>query len=207
MPTNTMSADEIKRISAIPQWRHQIQLPHQIVTPGMIDTKKELSGLQIAEDLSGLRVLDIGCSDGFYSFICERRNAKEVIAIDDCSSLFGGGQSGFAAAREILNSSVKFFEKSVYDISEPEMGRFDIVLFLNVIYHLRHPLLALEKIRSVMNDGALLYVKSFYVHDIGLKFLGREIGFNIGSRPWARFYPNNELGGDPTNWWGPILIV
>ena len=77
MPTNTMSAYEInKRISAIPQWRHQIQLPHQIVTPGMIDTKKELSGLQIAEDLSGLRVLDIGCSEFLVLFVKEEMPKK-----------------------------------------------------------------------------------------------------------------------------------
>lgn len=67
------------------------------------------------------------------------------------------------------------------------MGAFDVVLFLGVLYHLRHPLLALERVASVTRDLILKTV---------VDMLG------IG-RPAAAFYPERELSDDPTNWWGP----
>jgi tRNA (mo5U34)-methyltransferase len=67
---------------------------------------------------------------------------------------------------------------------------FDVVFFLGVLYHLRHPLLALERVASVTGDMLILET---VVDMVGV------------SRPAMAFYPGRELGNDPTNWWGPNL--
>ena len=76
------------------------------------------------------------------------------------------------------------------DLSPERIGTFDVVLFLGVLYHLRDPLLALERVASVARD--LLVLET--VVDM--------VGFG---RPAAAFYPDRELNGDPTNWWGPNI--
>ena len=68
------------------------------------------------------------------------------------------------------------------------VGTFDVVLFLGVLYHLRHPLLALERVASVTRD---LLILETVVDMVGVR------------RPAMAFYPARELAGDPTNWWGP----
>jgi hypothetical protein len=78
----------------------------------------------------------------------------------------------------------------VYDLSPDRIGRFDLVLFAGVLYHLRHPLLALEKVASVTADQLILCT---HIDLIQVK------------RPAMAFYPGNELNNDITNWWGPNL--
>src|SRR5215203_2039841 len=76
----------------------------------------------------------------------------------------------------------------VMDISPENIGIFDYVLFLGVFYHLRHPLLALEKISSITKNKLILETH------------GELVG---GKRPIMVFYPGKEMNNDPTNWWGP----
>ncbi len=76
----------------------------------------------------------------------------------------------------------------VMDLHPDDVGRFDVVLFLGVLYHLRHPLLALEKVAAV-TAGRLI--------------LETEVDWVGTRRPVMAFYPGSELNGDPTNWWAP----
>ncbi len=201
-----MKKEEIElQIKKIQHWRHQIELPYGIVTPGFINTKKEWALYEIPNDLYGKRVLDIGCSDGYYSFQSEKQNASDVLAIDDKSSLFWNQGSAIGMVREILNSGVKFKHKSVYDLDKNKLGTFDFVFFLNVIYHLRYPLLGLDKIRQVMVPGATLLYKSYYSKNIEFKLFGKLVKIQVGKNPLVQFYPSNELAGDFTNWWGPNI--
>lgn len=201
-----MEKEEIERqIKKITHWRHQIELPGGLVTPGFIDTKKEWTTLDISDDLHGKRVLDVGCSDGYYSFQCEKLGAHEVIAIDDKSSLLWTQGSGISMVMDMLNSKINFMHKSVYDLDKNELGEFDLVFFLNVIYHLRYPLLGLDKIRQVMRPGATLLYKSYYSTNIEFKLFGKLLKLQIGNKPISQFYPSNELAGDYTNWWGPNI--
>lgn len=195
----------LEQTRQIPQWRHRIALPHGVVTLGKLDTEKEWARYNVSDSLEGRRVLDIGCSDGFYSFECEKRGAEFVLAIDDESSHLAGGNNGFQIVKSILNSKAEYLPLSIYDLDPDQHGRFDEVFFLNVLYHLRYPLLGLDRIHAVMNPGGVMYFKSFYEFDYGTKIFGRRVGFGLNRRPWARFYPNTELAGDPTNWWGPNI--
>lgn len=185
-----MNEVELKKEIAKVTWWHRIDLGHGVVTPGVDDTPEKLKTLGLPEDLSGLSVLDIGAWDGFFSFEAEHRGASRVLAIDSFYRDGQGweGKAGFDLARRILNSKVEDMELDVLDMSPEKIGQFDLVLFLGVLYHMRHPLLALEKVFSVTGKQLILETHTdMLLHD----------------RPVMAFYPKKELENDPTNWCGP----
>jgi tRNA (mo5U34)-methyltransferase len=143
MPPALSEADIRAAIDAVPFWFHQIEVAPGIVTPGIDCSAEKLAHLNLPSDLSGKRVLDIGAWDGFFSFECERRGAAEVIAIDAAPSL------SFEIARALLGSQVQFQTANIYDLTPERFGEFDLVLCLGVLYHLRHPLLGLERVHAV----------------------------------------------------------
>ena len=178
-----------KEISKI-RWWHTIDLGNGVITPGVDDSPRKLKKLGIPKDLQRMTVLDIGAWDGFFSFEAERRGASRVFATDSfCWGGEGWGtKAGFELARRVLNSKVQDMEIDVLDISSEKVGIFDLVLFLGVLYHIRHPLLALERVFSVTGKQLILET---HVDMIGCK------------RQVMAFYPETELDHDPTNWWGP----
>lgn len=184
------------RVSAL-RWYHTIDLGHGIVTPGVDDSRVRLMRLALPESLAGLSVLDIGAWDGFFSFEAEHRGASRVLAADWYAWRgpgwgTGRGKAGFELAREVLGSRVEDLDIDVMDLAPERVGMFDVVLFLGVLYHLRHPLFALERVASVTRNLLILET----VVDM--------VGFR---RPAAAFYPSRELGDDPTNWWGPNVAA
>jgi len=183
------SADLRSRADAI-RWYHSIDLGGGVVTAGVDDSPFRLARVQLPESLHGKTVLDIGAWDGFFSFECERRGATRVVAADHFSwhGTGWGTKAGFTLAREALGSRVEDIDIDVMDLSPERIGTFDVVLFLGVLYHLRHPFLALERVASVTRDYLIVET----VVDL--------VGFQ---RPAMAFYPGRELNNDPTNWWGP----
>lgn len=147
-----MNRDEIIARVNEAQWYQRFEILPGIVTPGIIDAPLRWSLLKLPESFEGKEVLDVGCSSGYFSFEMEKRGAKRVVAIDVASA----EMSGFALAAEILESTVEFSQASVYDITPERFGTFDIVLFLGCLYHLRHPLLALELLYQVCKDYMIL---------------------------------------------------
>ena len=139
-----------QRIDAI-TWCHPLNL-------GGIETRpqwhvrrrfeRRLKFLQIPADLRGKTVLDIGAWDGFFSFECERRGAKRVLAIDTFA-WDNYGKDGFLLAHEMLNSKVEHQRCAAEEIDAGTLGTFDLVLFLGVFYHLRSPISVLERLRGV----------------------------------------------------------
>ncbi len=185
-----MKTDDLKREIAKIKWWHTIDLGNGLITPGRVDPRGRWKELGISENLQGMTVLDIGAWDGFFSFEVERHGAKRVLATD---SFCWGGQgwgtkTGFELARKALDSKVDDMEIDVLDISPDKIGIFDLVLFLGVFYHMRYPLLALERVFSVTKNQLVLKT---HVDMLSTK------------RPAMRFYPGTELANDPTNWWGP----
>jgi tRNA (mo5U34)-methyltransferase len=177
------------------RWYHTIDLGHGVVTKGVDDTSVRLVRIDLPASLAGRSVLDIGAWDGFFSFEAERRGASRVVAADYYSwrGLGWGtknGKAGFELARAALASRIEDVEIDVMDLSPERVGTFDVVLFLGVLYHLRHPLLALERVASVTRD---LLIMETVVDMIGLR------------RPAMAFYPDRELNNDPTNWWAPNI--
>ncbi len=192
-------------VSLIPVWRHRIPVGHGIVTPGTEDTESELRRLGVPRDLAGRRVLDVGCSDGFYSFVCEQRGA-DVVAMDDESSLLAGDDqlNGFGVASRLRGSAVEYRVGDVHDLSGAGVeGPFDLILFVNVLYHLENPVRALRQLASVARPGSTLVLKTYYRTDARVWLRGRCLGVDVSRAPKWWFFPTDELGGDPTNWWAP----
>lgn len=185
------STDLRSRADAI-RWYHTIDLGGGVVTRGVDDSPLRLARVQLPESLHGKTVLDVGAWDGFFSFECERRGAARVVAADHFSwhGTGWGTKAGFTLAREALGSRVEDIDIDVMDLGPERVGTFDVVLFLGVLYHLRHPFLALERVASVTRDYLILET----VVDL--------VGFR---RPAMAFYPGRELNNDPTNWWGPNI--
>jgi tRNA (mo5U34)-methyltransferase len=182
--------DSLRREVAATKWWHTIDLGNGVVTPGIDPTPARLRELQIPDDLTGLTVLDIGAWDGFFSFEAERRGASRVLATD--SFCWGGGgwgtKAGFELARRALGSRVEDLDIDPLELSPSRVGTFDLVLFLGVLYHMRHPLLALERVFSVTRGQLILQT---------------QIDLSAIDRPALAFYQGSDLNNDPTNWFGP----
>jgi tRNA (mo5U34)-methyltransferase len=129
-------------------WYQRYHLSPNVVTPGVHDIEGMLDTLGVPHDLSGLSVLDIGTANGGAAFISERRGAERVVAVD----IYDPHDYGFAQVAEALGSKAEFHRASVYELSSVLPEQFDVVLFLGVLYHLRHPLLAIDAVRGVARD-------------------------------------------------------
>jgi tRNA (mo5U34)-methyltransferase len=181
--------DKLKQEIAKYKWFHTIDFGNGVVTSGVDDTPRKLKSIGLPDDLRGMTVLDIGAADGFFSFEAERRGAARVLATDLPVPGIRGLGERFALAREALGcSKVQDLGMEVYELSIKNVGVFDVVLFLGVLYHLKHPLLALERVRSV--TGRMLILET-------------HVDMCDYQRPAAAFYPKAELNNDPSNWWGP----
>jgi tRNA (mo5U34)-methyltransferase len=196
-----LSPSEIRQaVEAVPHWHHTIRFPHGIVSPGTYDPLGLFERLALP-DLRGKRVLDVGTRDGFFAFECEKRGA-EVVAIDHVDP----ANTGFLAARKILGSSVEYVKANVYEISPERLGSFDVILFLGVLYHLRHPLLALDRLRAV--SRGLVYVESltcdesFFTGHLQAGSLAK-LAPGIANLPIAQFLPFGRFHPDWTNKWSP----
>ncbi|MGH9146136.1 MAG: class I SAM-dependent methyltransferase [Vicinamibacterales bacterium] len=188
--TDLADLQTLKREVAAITWWHTIDLGKGIVTPGLDPTPARLPEIRLPEDLAGLSVLDIGAWDGFFSFEAERRGARRVLATDSfCWGQGGWGtKAGFELARRALRSKVEDSDIDPLELSPEKIGTFDLVLCLGVLYHMRHPLLALERVASVTRGRLILQTQ---VDLAGL------------TRPAIAFYQGSELHNDPTNWCGP----
>jgi tRNA (mo5U34)-methyltransferase len=160
----------------------------------------------LAEDFAGQTVLDLGARDGFFSFEVERRGASRVVALDYVSS----DLTGFDLCKTLLESQVEWITANVYQINQLERESFDAVLFLGLIYHLRHPILALDRIHDVLKVGGRLYLETHIIDDGFVLNDGRwgklaDFGQQIADTPLAQFYFGGALGNDPTSPWAPNL--
>lgn len=190
-----------REVARVAHWRHSIRLPGGVVTPGEHDTGASADYYGLPADLTGRSVLDIGCSDGYFSFEAERRGASRVLAIDDFSSLFVDSPSGFHVAHQLLNSQVEFRQMDLFDLDPDVHGQFDVVLFFGVLYHVRHPLLALERLAAVCGDQLIMET---LVASRGTR-VGRLLRRLVDDRSdrYMEFYERDEINRDPTTWWAP----
>lgn len=157
----------------------------------------------IPEDLSGASVLDIGCNGGFYSIQLKRRGAGRVLGIDVDDRYLN--QARFAA--KTLSVDIEFEKRSVYQV-DAITGQFDYVFFMGVLYHLRYPLFALDKVITKVAPGGNLVFQTMLRGDSGTKTWEDDYQFwttNIFSDPeWpAMYFVEHSYANDPTNWWIP----
>ena len=174
-------------------WWHSFELPDGTRIDGVCDLpglKNRIAQFPIPADLRGKRVLDIGTWDGWFAFEMERRGA-EVVAIDNWDNPL------FHEMHARLGSRVEYHQIDMYDLTPARLGRFDIVLFMGVLYHLKHPLLGLERVCALTTDMAA--VDSFILRE------EHRRDSDVAKRPVMEFYETNEFGGQTDNWVGPSL--
>lgn len=166
------------------RWWHTIDLGNGVVTPGEGGSPALLERMHMPADLTGKSVLDIGTFDGFFAFEAERRGAERVVAVDHRVP------PGFRIAHRALGSGVEFREADVMTLSREELGVFDVVFFLGVIYHLPDPMGALERVREVTGELMICETEGAlsWLEEPAVQFVGSEAALRDSALNW--WYPN-----------------
>lgn len=202
------SSTEIrKRIEALGPWFHNLDLGGIHTAPDhFLGDYPRIKWRKFADaiptDLTGQTVLDIGCNAGFYSIEMKRRGADRVLGIDFDETYLA--QARFAA--EVAGTPIEFRKLSVYDVGSLN-ETFDLVLFMGVLYHLRHPLLALDLVREHVSKDLLIF-QSMQRGGDGTSQLEENYHFwNFELFDKADFprlhFIEHRYADDPTNWWIP----
>jgi tRNA (mo5U34)-methyltransferase len=208
MNAHRLSSEEIRsRVEALGPWFHNLDLGGVRTAPAHFlgdypAVKWRRFAAAVPSDLGGRTVLDLGCNAGFYSLEMKRRGAKRVLGVDTDDDYLR--QARFAA--EVIGLEVEFQQLSVYDVGS--LGeQFDVVLFLGVLYHLRHPLLALDLIHEHAARDLLIF-QSMQRASAVIEPLRDDYDFwetEVFERPgWPKLhFVEHRYADDPTNWWIP----
>lgn len=196
------------QIEALQPWFHNLHLPGGLQTApdhpfGDFPTFKwKQIAPHIPEDLSGWSVLDIGCNAGFYTLQFAARGAS-VTAIDlDPHYL---RQARWAAAQMQMEHRIEFRQMQLYELAR-ESERYDLVWFMGVLYHLRHPLLALDIARR--KTRRLMVLQTLSMPGDEVVSAPADVSIDERERLLAPGWPSmafieHRMAGDPTNWWAP----
>jgi tRNA (mo5U34)-methyltransferase len=207
-PAPELSTDQIRRrVHELGDWFHNLNLQGVQTAPNHFlgdypEIKWRNFANAIPADLRGKTVLDIGCNAGFYSIEMKRRGADRVLGVDFDETYLA--QARFAA--EISGVDIEFRQLSVYDVGL--LGeKFDLVLFLGVFYHLRHPLLALDLIHEHVARDILVF-QSMQRGSEEVVPVAEDYHFwqtQIFEQPGfpRMYFIEKKYAGDPTNWWIP----
>jgi tRNA (mo5U34)-methyltransferase len=203
-----LSRDQIEqRVRALGQWFHNINLNGVQTAPDHFlgdypRIKWSRFAHAIPQDLRGKSVLDVGCNGGFYSIEMKARGAARVLGIDSDEAYLE--QARFAA--RVSGADIELRRMSVYDVGDLR-ERFDVVLFMGVLYHLRHPLLALDLLHEHVVRDLMVFQSMLRgspdEHPLreDYPFSERAV-FDEPSYPKLHFV-ERRYAGDPTNWWVP----
>jgi len=200
------AASHDPQIGALAPWFHNLHLPdgRQTAPDHPLGDFPAFKWRQleahIPADLSGWTALDIGCNAGFYSFELARRGAHVTgLEVDEHYLR----QAQWAARRYELD--VEFRQGSVYDLVESS-ERWDLVLFMGVLYHLRHPLLALDAVAACTRR--LLVLQTLTMPGDERAETPDDLDIEERSRLLEPGWPTmafveKRLADDGTNWWAP----
>jgi tRNA (mo5U34)-methyltransferase len=197
-----------QRIEALGPWFHNMELGGVWTAPDHFlgdypNEKFQRFAPHLPEDLTGKTVLDIGCNAGFYAMEMKRRGAERVLGIDSDERYLAQAR---LAGEALGYHNIEFRNLSVYDVGR--LGEtFDVVIFMGVLYHLRHPLLALDLIREHVAADMLIFqsMQRGSMHVLPLEedypFEETDI-FHESGYPKLHFV-EREYAHDWTNWWVP----
>jgi tRNA (mo5U34)-methyltransferase len=185
MATPIEAAEEARRlIASVRHWHQTFEILPGVTTPGSYDPGFMIEKMQLPRDLSGLRALDIGSSDGFFSMTLRQRGA-EVVALDYRPKEL----HGFGVMERLTGLRFDYRQGNLYDITQEKFGSFDIVLFFGVLYHLPDMLKALAILRSVCSGE--MFLETHCAVDLTPDIAA------------ARYYRERTLNNDFTNFWSP----
>jgi tRNA (mo5U34)-methyltransferase len=177
------------------KWFHTMRLPG-VDTQGFTDPEPLFTLLKkLLPDLTGKNILDVGAWDGYFSFKVEELGAAKVLATDHyCWSGDGWGTNeGFRIAHALLESKVESLDIDVQNISPETVGRWDIVLFLGVLYHRPDFYDAFKNVAAVADQ----YLAVDTVLEAGID----------QSIPLVRIYPPASFANDATSKFVPNVLA
>jgi tRNA (mo5U34)-methyltransferase len=203
-----LTTEEIRqRIDALGPWFHNLDLHGVSTAPSHFlgdypQVKWRRFSEVVPKSLKGKTVLDIGCNAGFYSMEMKRRGADRVLGLDSRDEYLA--QARFAA--EVNNLDIEFRNLSIYEVGSLRES-FDLVIFMGVLYHLRHPLLALDLIYEHVARDLMLFQSMQRGSERAGKFdqdydFWRTDQFSNDEFPKLHFI-EHRYADDPTNWWIP----
>lgn len=169
-------------VESNPSWRHSIDFGDGVWSDGSalreelpkerrMAAKVEWCGLEGEPEspcFKNKTVLDVGAWDGFFSFYAERNGARSVTALDDY--IWRGHQppeskAGFEISRKALKSNVKDVTMDIMDATPENLGKFDVILFLGVLYHVEHPYKCIKILRNLLKDNGRLIIETAFSHN------------------------------------------
>ena len=168
-------------------WHQRFELAPGVFSPGVNDIAGMLKACSLPP-VEGKSVLDIGTCNGGMLFALERMGAARLVGVD----IYDDKWFGFAALHAFFDSKAEYLQDSVYGLEALLGERFDIVLFLGVLYHLRHPLLALDALRALTNEYAAVETETCDAK------IAEPDGDDV-----TLFYRGNQLNADYSNWFVP----
>lgn len=187
----TENIEQLQRKIDSYYWYHSFDFGNGLIAKGVKSfdyLKAETDTVFDGLDVTGKSVLDIGAWHGHFSFAAKSRGAARVIAADKFAWEHHQGRETFDLARSLLKQDVEPFLIDVPDISR-NTGEFDVVLFLDVFYHLFDPQTCLMNLSQCATD--LLVVRTHHDHDA-----------ICTGMPVMVYYPSG-YGADASNHWGP----
>jgi tRNA (mo5U34)-methyltransferase len=155
------------------------------MTPGVYEPDQMLAQLGLPADLQGLRILEIGPADGYFTKQLAMRGAR-VTAYDYAAKDF----YGFAVMEALHGEAFEFVHGTIYDIGLFSFEPFDLVLCMGVLYHLPDMVRALHLLHTVCRDRLILET---------------VVAVDLGDEPRARYHPAATFNQDYTNFWSPNM--
>ena len=102
------------------------------------------------------------------------------------------GRRPFEFAAAALGSKVEPVVADFQTVDLGELGPFDVVLYLGVLYHMKEPLTCLERVRAVTKEVAVIETEAVHLQGLDHEAL-------------LQFYAGSSLHTDFGNWYVPTI--
>jgi tRNA (mo5U34)-methyltransferase len=181
--------------------------------PAYPEVRWKLIEPHIPDDLKGATVLDLGCNAGWFAVKMKQRGADYVLGVDVRQRNIK--QANLIA--DYYNLKIDYKQVNVYEFVLKNKRQFDYIIFLGLFYHLRYPLLVLDKVAEmtrkrcyfqtvirgrspiISDDSLLPQDKRPLIVKPDYPIIQNEI-FQHPDYP-GMFFIEEKYNTDDTNWW------
>ena len=198
----------LKELPSLGDWHHKIDLGEGKTTTALPqanynpEMRWKLIEPYLPDDLNGKSVLDLGCNSGYLSMKMKKRGASKVVAVDISSRSINQAEwikKWFDVDFEVIQE-----ETHVYCLTTEE--RFDYVIFFGLFYHLKYPVLVLDRVAEMTKEK--LFFQTVIVPPIIEDFVpkenyeGKERFTTINSLDFPRImFLEGRYNTELTTWW------
>ena len=209
--TTAKSSAEIEaEVRDLGWWYQDFELPSGVRTGTGQDPSYRpeerwvVLGPHLPQDLSGKSVLDVGGNAGYFSIQMKLRGAGRCVLVEPYREF--AAQAAYAAAEFGVELEVVNEDVHTYCLTTEE--RFDYVLFLGLFYHLKYPVLVLDRLAEMTKERIVFHSYSVEAEGVSGRDLERDLDraddaeIDQSDFPAMKFI-ERRYDDDPTNWWFP----